>query len=139
MNIPIFTKSIYKSESLKVIDFCVKKFNLKDSFQLNDKFEGRQYLENLLVKYIINKMIFEDVFGNDNIDFNKLVTTNYNDIIESSGLSFKTVMDVLMVYDNLSKYDLILCVNINALKVNIYSKNENIISMLKKNINHEEL
>ena len=131
MKKPILSKAIYKSDSLKVTNYCLEKFNLKDPFQLNDKFEGRQFLENLLNNYMINKMLFEEVMGKYRVDIKKLVKVNYKNLFDKVGLSSITLTNVVEVEYNTKKYDIVIFVNADSLRVSLYSDKENILESLK--------
>lgn len=50
MKSPIYSYKIYKIETNEVINFCLNKFDLKDVYKLNDKFEGRKFYQNTLKK-----------------------------------------------------------------------------------------
>lgn len=131
MKKPILSKTIYKSESSKITDFCLEKFNLKDPFQLNDKFEGRQFLENSLNNYMINKMLFEEVMGKYRVDLKKLVKVNYKKLFDKVGLSLITVSNFVEVENNIKNFDIVIFVSANSLRVYLYSDMENILESLK--------
>ena len=131
MKKPILSKTIYKSESLKITDFCLEKFNLKDPFQLNDKFEGRQFLENSLNNYMINKMLFEEVMGKYRVDLKKLVKVNYKKLFDKVGLSSITVSNVVEVENHIKNFDIVIFVSADSLRVYLYSDMENILESLK--------
>ena len=126
----ILFKTIYRSESLKITDFCLEKFNLKDPFQLNDKFEGRKFLENSLKNYMINKMLFEEVLGNRKIKLEKLIKFNNKKLFDKVGLSSITVSNIIEVENYIKKYDVVIFANADSLRVSLFSDKDNVLKSL---------
>jgi len=58
---PLISNSIYRTEFQEIESFCIKKLNVKDRFKLNDRYEGKQFLDNTLVNYLILKLLFEKI------------------------------------------------------------------------------
>jgi len=130
---PYLYKSIYKSESLKVLDFCIQKFKLKNAFELNDKFEGRSFYEKSLKNYIINKLLFEEVFKIHKTEIGLLIGDNFKSKLKTHGYDLMVTDELFNVNDvNLKTNDFIFLFNLDSLKVSLYSRNLSLIEDLKK-------
>ena len=132
MKSPIFSLKIYKSESQEVINFCLKKFDLKDLFKLNDKFEGKKFYQNTLKKYLINKFLFKEMLNkeiNNKLFFMKF---NYVNLLQSNNISSISIIDVIKLKNSLDNFQLVFLSNPDSLKLDVYSNNEKIIEKIKK-------
>ena len=130
---PCFHKSIYKTESLKVLDFCIQKFNLRDAFELNDKFEGRSFFEKSLKNYIINKLLFEEVFKINKTEIGFLIGDKFKSKFIELGYDVMITDQLFDVNDkNLKTKDFIFLFNFDSLKASLYSRDLSLIDDLKE-------
>ena len=130
---PYIYKSIYKTESLKILDFCIQKFKLKDAFELNDKFEGRSFYEKSLKNYIINKLLFEEVFKINKTEIGLLIGDGFKSKFKEQGYNLMVTDEFFNINDkNLKTNDFIFLFNLDSLKVSLYSRDLSLIEDLKK-------
>ena len=132
MKSPIFSLKIYKSESQEVINFCLKKFDLKDIFKLNDKFEGKKFYQNTLNKYLINKFLLKEMLNmeiNNKLFFMKF---NYVNLLQSNNITSISIIDIVKLKNSLDNFQLVFLSNPDSLKLDVYSNDEKIIEKIKK-------
>lgn len=132
MKSPIYSYKIYKTETNEVINFCLNKFDLKDVYKLNDKFEGRKFYQNTLKKYLINKFLFKEILKN-NIK-NKLFFMKYNyiNLLMSNNISCVSIINIADLKKSLDNYQLVFLSNPDSLKLDVYSNDPLILQKIKK-------
>lgn len=131
MKKPLIHLSIYKTESSKVTSYCVNKLGLKNIFELNDKFEGKSYLDKTLKNYLVNKLLSRYLNPNFKPSTEKLIKTDFSKFFKENKLDVLVTEDIVSVMNNNSN-DVIIHVNLDSLKVSLYSHDVQILNKLKK-------
>ena len=132
MKSPIYSYKIYKTETNEVINFCLNKFDLKDVYKLNDKFEGRKFYQNTLKKYLINKFLFKEILKNNIKNKFFFMKYNYINLLMSNNISSISIINIADLKKSLDNYQLVFLSNPDSLKLDIYSNDPLILQKIKK-------
>ena len=123
MNNPEYYKVFNKSEVQFVQDFCFKKLNVNSTFQLNDKFEGKQFYNNSLKKYMISKFLLTEVFeikGSDLKEEN-VINWDFNSYFSGQNIKLNITEEIFTIGKQLKLYDVIIFLNLEGLRIQLYS------------------
>tara|TARA_B100000886_G_scaffold338694_1_gene302150 strand:+ start:927 stop:1346 length:420 start_codon:yes stop_codon:yes gene_type:complete len=132
MKSPIYSYKIYKTETNEVINFCLNKFDLKDVYKLNDKFEGRKFYQNTLKKYLINKFLFKEILKNNIKNKFFFMKYNYINLLMSNNISSISIINIADLKKSLDNYQLVFLSNPDSLKLDVYSNDPLILQKIKK-------
>lgn len=127
---PLISNSIYRTEFQEIESFCIKKLNVKDRFKLNDRYEGKQFLDNTLVNYLILKLLFEKILFKK-INNNSILDYNYKQVLSKINSSFIVTDNFLDIIKLLPKNDIVFLVNKENLNIKLYSQNKDLLNELK--------
>ena len=122
----IYSKKFTRNDINIVLEFCLKKLKLKSSFQLNDRFEGKQFYENKLKNYLISRFILEELlkYKIEKEELTKVIFWNYKKHLLKSIKDVIVTDDIISVSKLLNENNIIIFANITSMRVQLFSNLE---------------
>jgi hypothetical protein len=122
----IYSKKFTRNDINIVLEFCLKKLKLKSAFQLNDRFEGKQFYENKLKNYLISRFILEELlkYKIEKEELTKVIFWNYKKYLLKSIKDVIVTDDIISVSKLLNENNIIIFTNISSMRVQLFSNLE---------------